>query len=799
MTVEMLALLLLPPYNSWMKIRRRRFLATSTLAAAGAGIALSRPPLLAAVQVATVLPEGSAPLPVKLPYFPDRLHAFIWRNWELVPVSKMAEVLGASEDDVLGVSRSMGLKVQPIIRRSQIARSYITVIRRNWHLLPYEQLLQLLGWTAEHMAFMLREDDFLFVKLGNLKPKCDPLKFSPPSDAARQRAAEIAAVIRRELPDGIHQPSDPLFEFIKALSTESKDRMMPRPSQEAPRFCYSYFALYGDPLLDAEADPFPDGYLQRLARLGVNGVWLQAVLQKLAPNPWVKEPAEQLEQRLRNLSALVERAGRQGIGIYLYLNEPRSMPLAFYQQRPEKKGVVEGDYAALCTSDPEVQKHLVDSVSHICQAVPGIAGFFTISGSENLTNCWSHGAGAQCPRCGKRSPGEVIAEVNTLFFRGIHQAKSNAKLIAWDWGWHDAWAEEIINKLPQEVWLQSVSEWSIPINRGGIQTTVGEYSISTVGPGPRATRHWELARKRGLKTSAKIQAGNTWELSAVPSIPAVYNVAKHVTNLQDAEVDGLMLGWTLGGYPSPNLEVACRIASTQEGDKTPAAILEATLKSVATGRFGPSVGEHVVEACHAFSTAFSEFPYHGGVVYNAPMQYGPSNLLWAEPTGYSATMVGFPYDDLTGWRQVYPPEVFINQFTKIADGFDAAIEKLTKTTLSEGAFVWKPAELKQEIDVATAASIHFRSTANQAKFVWLRQSLQKTTDAAERKSQIDELEQILRSEMKLARELHAIQQRDSRIGFEATNHYFYVPQDLLEKILNCSDLLENWIPSLKRA
>jgi len=36
-----------------------------------------------------------------------------------------------------------------------------------------------------------------------------------------------------------------------------------------------------------------------------------------------------------------------------------------------------------------------------------------------------------------------------------------------------------------------------------------------------------------------------------------------------------------------------------------------------------------------------------------------------------------------------------------------------------------------------------------------------------------------------------------RIGFEASNHYFYVPADLLEKVINCRDLLDRWLPGLK--
>ena len=36
---------------------------------------------------------------------------------------------------------------------------------------------------------------------------------------------------------------------------------------------------------------------------------------------------------------------------------------------------------------------------------------------------------------------------------------------------------------------------------------------------------------------------------------------------------------------------------------------------------------------------------------------------------------------------------------------------------------------------------------------------------------------------------------DSRIGFEASNQYYYVPLDLVEKVLNCRDLLDRWLPA----
>ncbi|MBI4327957.1 MAG: hypothetical protein HY674_22225 [Chloroflexi bacterium] len=763
------------------------------------------------------LPKGNAPAPVPLPHFPDRLHAFVWRNWPLVPVERMADVVGASKTEIVRLAKAMGLPPQPRITRDQQRRSYITVLRRNWHLLPYEQLLQLLDWTPEQMAFTLREDDFLFVKLGSLKPSCARLRYVPPDENTLARRREIAHVLRAEFAEGWVNSRDPLFGFVSRLSAQPPSiPSLQLPSgltaeggsagaKFSPRFCYSYFALYGDPLLEIETDPYPAGYLARLASAGVNGVWLQGVLHKLAPFPWDPKLSARHEERLANLRALVKRARRHGVGIFLYLNEPRSMPLAFFDSRPQMKGAVEGGFAAHCTSHPDVQKYLVEAVAQVCRAVPDLAGLFTISGSENLTNCWSHGGGASCPRCGQRSPSEVIAEVNGLFHQGLQQAGSKARLIVWDWGWADGWVEGIINRLPADAALMSVSEWSIPINRGGIATVVGEYSISTIGPGPRAQRHWELARRRGLKTVAKIQAGNTWELSAVPYIPAVENVARHAANLLRTNVDGLMLGWTLGGYPSPNLEVVAEIARTQADSQQgaePAAnenrqAAAQAMQAVAERRFGKVLAPAFVQAWREFSAAFSEFPFHGGLVYNAPMQYGPSNLLWAEPTGYHATMIGFPYDDLDGWRAVYPPEVFIALFQKVADGFDQALAKLN-SAFQTGKSKVRAAEYQSasdEITVAEAATIHFRTTANQARFVQTRRALAGAKAAADAQPLLQTLQTVLQDEIRLAKRLHALQSRDARLGFEASNHYYYVPSDLAEKVLNCRDLLDRWLPA----
>ncbi|MGC8991611.1 MAG: hypothetical protein ACP5MD_15960, partial [Verrucomicrobiia bacterium] len=345
------------------------------------------------------LPTGSAPPPVQFPHFPSRLHAFVWRNWQLVPAERMAAVVGATPAQIRAVGEAMGLGSQPRITRDRMKRSALTVIRRNWHLLPYPQLLELLGWSADELAFALREDDFLFIKLGGLKPRCDRITWEEPAEAIRALERQVAETVRRELGrlDAVH--GEDLFGFVAKLSAGGPEAK-PSSSGRDLRFCYSYFALYGDPLLDREADPYPEGYLARLAAAGVTGVWLQGVLYKLAAFPWQPALSGGSKERLQNLRRLVARANRHGIKVFLYLNEPRAMPLRFFKDHPALKGVVEGDHAVLCTSVPEVQEYMVQAVSTICEEVPELGGFFTITASENLTNCWSHHHGEGCPRCG---------------------------------------------------------------------------------------------------------------------------------------------------------------------------------------------------------------------------------------------------------------------------------------------------------------------------------------------------------------------------------------------------------------
>ena len=97
---------------------------------------------------------------------------------------------------VANLAREMGREQETgLFHGRRIAQ---TVIRRNWHLLNYPQLLTLLGWEEGELAECLIEHDFFWVKLGRLKPKCAPLTYREPTAQERKHAAWMGAVVRAE-------------------------------------------------------------------------------------------------------------------------------------------------------------------------------------------------------------------------------------------------------------------------------------------------------------------------------------------------------------------------------------------------------------------------------------------------------------------------------------------------------------------------------------------------------------------------------------------------------------------------
>jgi hypothetical protein len=99
---------------------------------------------------------------------------------------------------------------------------------------------------------------------------------------------------------------------------------------------------------------------------------------------------------------------------------------------------------------------------------------------------------------------------------------------------------------------------------------------------------------------------------------------------------------------------------------------------------------------------------------------------------------------------------------------------------------------KTDLAIAETCYNHFQSVANQVEFYILREEL---TVTADKKPLLTRMRSLAEDEIELALRQFKVARHHSVIAYEASNHYYYAPLDLMEKILNCRHLIEDEIPS----
>ena len=140
-------------------------------------------------------------------------------------------------------------------------------------------------------------------------------------------------------------------------------------------------------------------------------------------------------------------------------------------------------------------------------------------------------------------------------------------------------------------------------------------------------------------------------------------------------------------------------------------------------------------------------------------------------------MVGFPYDDLYTWRcdGFFPESVFTETFTEMCDVWQQGIDELQNAiSLVSGRELENLNELK---NIAICCYCHFKTTLNQSLFVQRRRENLSCKD-------------IYEDEIRIALLEREAMRKDSRIGYEASNHYYFTQNDLAEKVINCQYLLD---------
>ena len=542
--------------------------------------------------------------------------------------------------------------------------------------------------------------------------------------------------------------------------------------------------------LEHPRDYYPDEYLNKLAHCGMNGIWVAGLLSRLMASKTLPElgPAS---HRLDKLKRLAERAARYGIGVYLFCIEPRAMPPEHpvFAAHPGIRGA---QGRCLCVSTPLVQKYIREVMRELFTAVPDLGGVINIFKGERLTTCWMNEKTVQsCPRCRVRSQGEVLADDLNSFMRGIREASPAGKLIAWGYSGNQATGfTSFLPYLDREViWMGNFEHGGSKLVHGK-RVEVHEYSLSSVGASETFAAAAGEMRQAGRNVYAKLQIGNTYELSSVPYIPVPRIVYDKVGTMRELGVEGAMLSWIIGGYPGPMLKAA--------GEASFAPLMPAgeVLTRAAAASWGPKQAPRVMEAWDQFARAFQLYLCAYEVFYFGPITRCPSYRLHlekenrnAQPYNWGLTRerVRQPYEDkLARWLGPFTADEMIASFREMAGEWTKG-----EAILAECLNASSPAlDLRRQQAVAVAVRLQFLSMANVLEFYLLRERL-KEAGAADSRTLVRRMRALVEDDIRLAQQMTPLVALDCTIGFESEIYdYSYSAALLDEKIRHDRGTLE---------
>jgi len=576
----------------------------------------------------------------------------------------------------------------------------------------------------------------------------------------------------------------------------------------SPRIIRSPFSDYSGDEVENCLQDYPETYLKEIAREGYNGIWLRVILREIVPSTPFPEFGNKGKEQLGALNKLVVKAGRFGVKVYLYLCEPRGFRAKdpFWQRHPEVKGQPvtfqatggkDGLYFALCSSTTAVKEFLEESSFNLFRQVPGLGGVFLITASEHHTHCYSHFPKLQkeysdpnieawsrakflCPRCIGRRPTEVVAEIIRLINRGVKSAAPKAEVIAWTWSWSILEPDpqkELIALLPKDVIL--MSDWE----RGGQKKVCGrrypldEYSFSYPGPSPRFKKQLEIAKKRGMRTMAKIQIGTTHELASVPYLPLPHLLAAKMQKLNEFRVDGYLGCWIMGGNVSPMSKLAGRMSQRPQVSPSKA------IKELAGAEFGERSAAAVTRAWRCFATAWRKYPFSIPFLYYGPINYATAyplslNLKKKAPT---ASWRPLPRDkkghlllgdNLEVWVKPFGPQIIVNAFRELLKVWETGVAILRRAWEKDK----QNQRLKEELNLTKHIALSIRSSINIIRFYLLLRK--------DRESRVLlQIKRIFKAEMQIAVEDKKLVEFDRRLGYHPEAHiHLFTLKDLDYKI-----------------
>jgi hypothetical protein len=541
------------------------------------------------------------------------------------------------------------------------------------------------------------------------------------------------------------------------------------------------------------SDEWPDAHLSMLSRYGFDAIYaslysnpngvLPETLSTVRTAPWPWFMTDVRPGDPKKMHDLIRRATRHGLGVYGSL----MFPITGDAENEER---LRGLIRSLVKEFPEMRGYVLLT-----------EGFFVV----NMPQGWWR------DRTMVRRWAATWTRAVTVAVEEFHKLNPAIEVLPWDYSIdfrpdNVEMKQAVIDGYPRDAIPFLSFENGKSYERDGQRAHVQDYALTETGPSEVTAAQMARARQRGIHTIfAKADTFATWQYGTFPYLPFPQQWYARYQAMEKAQLAGTLENFTYGLVPNWVAEMRAWYCWS---DAPP---LDELLRSIARREFGRGSEDLAIEAWKNFSEAIRLAPdtRTGSMGNNnsigSPLFFekGRPRAMtlersWVDQERWSRISTINPYWPYAPRRVIFNPdftsrvnmakryaepftlEVFNKYLLLAADAMERGLRSYRRAALA--APPAKRAGAYREVLLAEQIQRMMRSAQAILEFEDLRFRLAKLDGKAERLSLLDRMSAILAEEIVRTRASMETARRDSRMGYEWEQDYFYTPYVLEEKL-----------------
>lgn len=535
-------------------------------------------------------------------------------------------------------------------------------------------------------------------------------------------------------------------------------------------------------------DEYPNEHLQAIAHEGRDAILV-----------FVKD-VNITSYGYMDFNELIHRAKKYGIDVYAY----SYLQSDFHPAAKGAKEYYDASYGKLFEKCPQLKGIILvgESVGFPSRD-PHVA-------PDRNTVLDSDGLPVGKPRSGWW-PCVDFPEWLELIKKVIRKHSETADIVFWTYNWGRQPEEErvrLIESLPTDITLLAATiEKCQKVYFEDVEVVLADYSLQAAGPSPVFTSEAIAAAKRGIKLYTMTNTGGlTWDFGLIPYEPMPFQWMKRYQVMKDANRDwglcGIMESHHYGLYPS----FISKLSKWCFND--PERSMEDILDDVLVSEYGENALSSVKEALKIWSEAINYYTPTDNDQYCA-FRLGPAYpfcflVPYKSPDVPYAHFGNRIYN--AAYATWYPHEVTFHKGAPVPIRVAAEIRSLEKmqALIEQGVKVLENTEGKNDkllylLNLGKYILNSVKTAINAKKWYKLVSAFHSSETADEVLNVLNNMEQLLYSEIENAKDTIPLVECDSRLGWEPSMEYMGDREHIEWKIKHASYVINTEIAAQKNA